>query len=402
MTEYTGIDSARAWLMAALAFVTCFVIFGVVYSFGAFFKPMAAEFGASRANTSAVFSITAFIYNLLGIAGGHLTDRMGPRPVMMVGAVAMGIGLVATALISHIWVGYLTYGIGVGIGVACTYVPVLAAVGGWFKSRRNTALGITVSGIGCGTLAVAPLAAALIQRFGWREAYVMMGIASAIILFTIALLIQPPPVPTVSGHLNLARAARTPNFILLWAASVLASVAIYFPFVYLPEFAHSRGASEVAAAALVGFVGAASIAGRLGLGAIADRTGIIHLYKASALILGASYIIWIFAGSYAAMVLFAIVMGSAYGGMVALSPAVVAELFGVQGLGAMLGALYTSSAISALGGPPLAGWVIDSTGSYQWAAVFAGAAGLAGFLILLPIRSENATSRQVVGEERLV
>jgi MFS family permease len=382
------LDSPHAWLMAAMAFGACFVVFGIVYSFGAFFNPMAAEFGASRADTSAVFSITACVYNLLGVAAGHLADRFGPRPVMIAGAIAMGLGLVATASIDRLWVGYLTYGAGIGIGVACTYVPMLAVVGGWFLRRRNSALGIAVSGIGCGTLAIAPLAAALIERFGWRESDVIMGLGGAAILLAIALVADAPPEPAVTGPFTLSRAARTPSFVLLYVASVLSSIAIYVPFVYLPEFAHSRGASEVGAAALVGFIGAASIAGRLGLGTMADRVGIISLYKASVLVLGLSYLLWIESQSYAMLAAFAIIMGAAYGGMVALSPAVVAQLFGVRGLGAMLGALYTSSAVSALAGPPLAGMIIDRTGSYLWAAALAGISGVVGFIVLLPLDRE--------------
>jgi MFS family permease len=193
--------------------------------------------------------------------------------------------------------------------------------------------------------------------------------------------------PASRHHLHLTRAVRTPNFIMLYVASILSSIAIYMPFVFLPDFAHSHGASQVSAAALVGFIGAASIAGRLALGAIADRTGIISIYKASMLLVGLSYALWMLSNSYAVLVLFAITMGAAYGGMIALSPAVVAELFGVQGLGAMLGALYTGSSISALTGPPLAGFVIDHTGNYLWAAILGGGSGIVGFLILLPLGS---------------
>src|SRR5207253_6624232 len=78
-------------------------------------------------------------------------------------------------------------------------------------------------------------------------------------------------------------------------------------------------------------------------------------------------------------------MGSAYGGLVALSPAVVAQLFGVEGLGGMLGALFTSSSLSSLAGPPIVGLLIDYTGSYLWPAIFAGASGLAAFLVLIPL-----------------
>jgi MFS family permease len=127
------------------------------------------------------------------------------------------------------------------------------------------------------------------------------------------------------------------------------------------------------------------VVGRLGLGRIAERTGIIPLYKASTLLLGLSFGLWIVAHSYGVLVAFAIVMGMAYGGMIALSPAVVAELFGVRGLGALLGALYTGSAFSALTGPPLAGFVIDSTGSYLGAAALAGVAGIVGYLVIIPL-----------------
>ncbi|MBF6559964.1 MAG: MFS transporter [Candidatus Binataceae bacterium] len=382
-------DSPRAWLMAATAFFSCFTIFGVVYSFGAFFKPMAAEFGQSRAHTSAVFSITACIYNLLGLAGGHLADRFGPRPIVITGAFAMGAGLVATSMAGSLWLGCVAYGLGVGVGVACVYVPMLAVVSGWFIKRRTTALGIAVSGVGGGTLVVAPIAAALIVHLGWRESYAILGVASALGLLGCALIIEAPPAhmtPAVAP-MHLTAAMRTPEFAMLYAAGVLSSVAIYMPFVYLPDFAHGRGASQVAAAALVGVVGAASVAGRLGIGTIADRAGIIPLYKLSMLILGLSYGLWMVAHSYAALAVFALVMGAAYGAMIALSPAVVAELFGVPGLGALIGALYTSSAISALAGPPLAGFVIDRTGGYTWALALAGATAVAGFLIIVPLRN---------------
>lgn len=388
-----GLDSPHAWRMAVAAFFACFVIFGVVYSFGAFFKPMAAQFGADRAQTSAVFSITACIYNLLGFAGGHLADRFGPRRVLLTGALAMGLGLVATSLIDRLWIGYLTYGLGIGIGVGCTYVPVLAMVGGWFDRRRTTALGLAVSGVGGGTLVVAPIAAALIVHFGWRESYVIMGLSSTLMLAACAMLIEAPPVHTTSAltPITLTRAMRSPDFLMLYVAMVLVSVSIYIPFVYLPDFAHSRGVSSVSAAALVGFIGASSVVGRLGLGSVAARTGIIPLYRTSTLILGLSFGLWIVSRSYPVMVVFTIVMGLAYGGMIALSPAVVAELFGVRGLGAMLGVLYTSSAISALTGTPLAGFVIDRTGSYLWAAGLAGAAGVIGFLVLLPLGRTHET-----------
>src|SRR6185437_16447994 len=168
-------DGRGAWAMVGAAFVVGFVVFGVTYSFGAFLKPMGAEFGSGRAATSAFFSITGLIFYLLGSVTGHVSDRFGPRVIVGIGAATMGAGLVLTAFIGKVWVGYLTYGIGVGVGAACVYVPSLAIIGGWFVRRRNTALGIAAAGTGCGTLLMPPLAAWMIERYGWRTTDLVLG-----------------------------------------------------------------------------------------------------------------------------------------------------------------------------------------------------------------------------------
>jgi MFS family permease len=192
----------------------------------------------------------------------------------------------------------------------------------------------------------------------------------------------------VSG-LKLGQAIRTRTFALLYAASLLTSAALYVPFVFLPAFAHNRGAGQVAAAALVGLIGAASIVGRLGLATLADRFGSIRLYQLSFLTLGLSYGIWLGANSYGWLVVFTIIMGIGYGGYVGLSPAVTAEFFGIEGLGRVLGTFYTSAGFGALIGPPLAGLIIDRTGSYRWAIVMALTMAMAAFCALLPLQGHS-------------
>ncbi len=378
-------DSPRAWRMTAAAFVAMFASYGIAYSFGAFFKPMAEEFGAARSQTSVVFSLTVFVWSMLGSLAGHLADRIGPRIVVSVGAIVMATGLILTAFIDHLWVGYLTYSLGVGIGIATAYVPMIAVVGGWFLKRRNTALGIAVAGIGCGTVTVAPLAAALIQRFGWRNTDIVFGIAGAAILLGCAIVVERPPVHVVPSEIKVREAIRTPAFGLLYLNSFLSSLALFVPFVYLPAFAHDHGTSEVAAAALVGVIGGASVAGRLGLGALADRAGVISLMKACYLVLAVSFAIWLVGTTYSVLVIFALVLGAGYGGFVALSPAVLAELFGVNKLGTVMGILYTSGGVGALLGPPLAGVIIDWTGSYRWAIVYSLIGALASYAVLIPL-----------------
>jgi MFS family permease len=376
------VDSSRAWLMVAGAFWSMFTVFGVLYSFGAFLTPLMVEFRASHGAVSAMFSIAVLGYFFLGALTGRLTDRFGPRPVLGAGALIMGAGMILTAFIDRLWIGYLTYGVGIGVGVACGWVPTVAVVGGWFRRRRSAALGLAVSGIGVGTLAVAPLAAWLIQRWGWRATAMGLGSFAVISLLTCAAVLKRPPIPAATVKLDVGRAVRTPAFAILYLSWLAYAGALFIPFTFLPTYATEHGASATAGAALSGIIGMASVVGRSAFGALANRFGTIRLYRAGYLVYGLSFCLWLSARSYGWLVMFALAMGSAYGGVVALSPAVVAQLFGIEGLGVMIGTLYTGGGIGVMLGPPVAGLLIDVSGSYTGAIVFAMAMLALGFAAL--------------------
>jgi MFS family permease len=107
-------DSARAWLVVAAPFGALFVIFGVAFSFGAFFEPIAAEFGTGRGATSVVFSLTSLLFFTFGAISGPAADRFGSRPLLLAGAAAFGLELAGTAYADRLWIAYATYGAGVG------------------------------------------------------------------------------------------------------------------------------------------------------------------------------------------------------------------------------------------------------------------------------------------------
>lgn len=369
-----------------VAFTVGFVVFGTMYSFGAFFEPMAGEFRASRAATSAFFSITGLIFYLAGSVAGHFGDRLGPAVMTALGAAVMGGGLVLTGFIGQMWEGYLTYGIGVGIGAACAYMPTLAILGGWFNRQRNAALGTAAAGTGCGMLVVPPLSAALIERFGWRVTSMIVGVGCAVLLALVAMLVRPPPLAAADVHRPLGGIVRSFEFLMLYASWVLATIALFVPFVFLPAYVAIHGGDQVAGAALLSLLGGVSILGRLGIGVFTDRIGTTRLLKAAVLLMAVSNLIWIIAPSYVWLVGFAVTLGLGYGLRIALMPAVLIELFGVQNLGAILGIFFTASGISAVVGPLLAGFIVDATGSYDWGIAFALVAGTLGFAAVALLR----------------
>lgn len=376
-----GLDSAVGWRQVLAAFITLVALFGVAYSFGAFFGSMADEFGASKGLVAGLFSISTFLYFTLGIFTGRIADRIGARPVMIVGAIVMALGLLATSRVNSIWLGFATYGIGVGSGVACGYVPLVASVGGWFEQKRTMALGIAVAGIGLGTLLGAPIANALIDAYGWRTTYVIFAFGSLVMILGASLLVRRPPTQMADAR-PLGEVIRLPVFLVLYASMALLSLTLFTPFVFLAEYAKDNGIGSGAAAVLIGLIGLTSILGRLSLGALAGRFGAVRLYQTCFLVLSLSYVLWLIAGdSYPILAMFVIIMGTAYGGFIALAPAVAAMSFGPNGLGGVLGALYTAAGLGGLIGPPITGAIIERSG-YSAAIFSAMIIGLISTAIL--------------------
>ena len=360
-----------------------FSTFGVAYSFGAFFESMGEEFGSGSGATSLFFSFTVSLSFLFGLRTGRWVDRVGPRKVLLAGAASLMGGLLLTAAAPNIWTGYLTYGVGVGFAMACGYVPMVATVGGWFQRKRATALGVAVAGIGLGTLVGSPLAAWLIDQTSWRSTYVIFAIGGGALMLTAASLAAVgPAAASAAKPRSLLELLRDFRFAMLYLSMVFASFALFVPFVFLGNYASDQNIASVKAAALVGVIGGASVVGRLGLGGLGDRFDATVIYEASFVLMALSHFIWFVAGgSYGALLTYAIIFGIAYGGFIALSPAVVADVFGMEGLGGVIGTLYTAAAIGSLGGPPLAGVLIDQW-SYRTAIVFAIAMSSAAVVAL--------------------
>ncbi|MEM9041036.1 MAG: MCT family MFS transporter [Actinomycetota bacterium] len=385
------VDSGRSWAIAAAAFGSTFAVFGVAYSFGAFFDSMSEEFDSGRGETALLFSLTTFLYFVLGLATGRWSDRVGPRPVLLTGAVAMLVGLWATSLADSLWVGLATYALGVGIAVACGYVPMVALVGGWFERRRTLALGVAVAGIGLGTLVMAPVSSWLIDQHGWRTAYRILAVGATAILLVCAVVARRAPVDAGGDEIPpLSKTARDPAFRTLFGSALLMSLSLFVPFVFLVEYAEESGVDSGPAALLVGLIGGSSIVGRLALGTFAPRLGLTRIYQGCFATMGVSFLVWWAADDrYAVLVLFAVVLGVAYGGFIALSPAVAAQLFGPVGLGGILGFLYTSAGVGGLVGPPVAGAVIDARG-YPTVIVAAAVLTFGAFAVLLRLPRDPA------------
>lgn len=369
------------------------VVYGVAYSYGQFLKPIAQAFGAGQGAGSASFSITVLLGFGLSVVTGPLADRVGARAMLVGGAVCMGLGLWMTAFAGTLSQAYLAYGLGTGVGLACVYVPVLAAIGRRFDTGRALATGIVVTGVGAGTLLGSPLAAWLITQVGWRGAYLWMAGGAGLLLLACAVLIGPAPVRAAAA-LPVAQRHGRRAFRWLYGSTVLINVVIYVPYVHLSAAAQQMGVSLVSAAGLISAIGLSNVGGRLLASAAAQRVDPMRLFGGCHLGLSLSFLAWILADSYAGLLGFAVVFGASHGAYSALIPVVVAQCFGTARLGKDLGILFTALGIGSAIGSPLAGYLLESTGSYNHALAGLVAIGLGGAFALANMRaSHGATVR---------
>ena len=275
---------------------------------------------------------------------------------------------------------YAAYGIGVGLGIGCSYVPSVGAVQRWFLRRRGFASGLAVSGIGVGTLVVPPLASLLIDALGWRETYLVLGVVAIVAGAGMAILIEDDPgrrglgvdgdPPTVAARAqasapdSVGSAITSRRFIGLYASCFICSFGLFVPFVHLVPYALDYGITSSAAVLLVGAIGVGSTAGRFLLGGLADRLGRPLSFLIMFVGMGLSFVMWLFSVSLWGLAAFALVYGLFYGGFVALAPAVVIDYFGERHASSLIGILYTSVAFGTLVGPSVAGFVFDISHSY--------------------------------------
>ena len=368
------------WLVVAAAFAVTFVGFGSAYTFSAFVGPLQKDFVASRAAVSFVFSLAGFLYFGFGIVSGPLADRWGSRRLAVVGMLLTGIGLASASAARSLTEIYAAYGLGVGLGVGCSYVPAVGAVQRWFAKRRGFASGLAVSGIGVGTLIMPPLASLLIAALGWREAYLVLGGLAAFVGVGMALLIENDPSdrglgpdgdPLPSGGerrraagATLGEAMRSRRFINLYIACLICSFGVFVPFVHLAPYAVDHGIRQSIAVMLLGAIGVGSTAGRFLLGGLADRMGrraaLVMMFIGMALALA----VWAVSTEVWSLAAFAFAYGVFYGGWVAVLPAVVMDYFGGRNVSGTIGVLYTSVAFGTLIGPSAAGLAFDVTQSY--------------------------------------
>jgi MFS family permease len=413
------------WIIVAVSMVMLGMLAGIVYTFGIFFKSLIVEFGWSRTAISGVLTTYWICHAIFAIPVGWISDRYGPRPLLLVCNLLGASGLILITQVSSLWQMYIFYGVMVGCGFAGTFVLLTATTARWFLRRRGLALGIVACGIGLGTMVMAPLVERLISGFGWRGAYLGLGIMSFATMVLPALLIYKEPnvlgllsygqskqilrtekennipkgVQNEDNGFSVSDIVHFKQYWIILAVYMLFFICMQMVMTHLYNYATDSGISGSEAASFISIAGGSSIIGRLGIGIISDRLGsktaVLLCLLLTLISFGfvlSAYTVWMF-------YLFAIIFGLTYGGLIPLMPGITSYFFGLKSLGFVVGATMAAASLGGAIGPLLGGVVFDYTGSYRVAFALAAGLSLAGIvltLLLRPLGQSHCGSKKVL------
>jgi MFS family permease len=378
-----------------------------IYSLGSLTLPMSHDLGWSRAETQGIFTWMTVGNLVAAPALGWWLDRHGVRAVTLWSTAGMAVGFALLGIATQsLWSAYLIAFFTALVGVGTSPITWTRVIVAWFSSARGQALGFALAGTGVSAALVPSYTVWLIERFGWRGAY--LGLAALSVAFALplalALLRDPPahdPAATASAGEHAARAPATASapsaaaaaagftsyrFWILTAAFVLVGGSLAGIIAHLVPMLSDRGVAPALAAKVAGFVGISVIAGRIVTGYLLDRfwaPGVAFIVLGmpiiSCLLLASG-----FGGINGALVA-AVLVGLAAGAEFDLMSFLVSRYFGAWRYGMLYSCLYAAFKLSAGLSAPLFGGVFDAQGSYSSILYGAGGALLlgAGLLLLL-------------------
>lgn len=376
---------------------------GLNYTFGIFFKPLIAEFGWSRAVTSAAYSIMTMMSGFLGMVAGRLSDKFGPRVVCTVSGVFLGSGFILMSQVSSIWHVYLVYGFIVAAGIGVCWPVLMPLVPRWFIVRKGLMSGILSSGVGLGTLVFPPIASLLIGAIDWRSSYIIFGATALVLIPLAARFLKRAPrnmeqrpievdelkleiVNPKGAGLDFRQAIRTKQFIFMCIIYFCFGFCYHSVMVHIVPHAMELGITTIIAASIVSMIGGLSIVCKVIMGYAGDKLGIKSSLIFSFILLFLCFLWLQFARELWMFYLFTAIFALAYGGAMSLQALMLGELFGLLSSGIIMGTVTFVYTIGGATGAFVAGYIFDITNHYNIAFVFNAILAITAAILTILLR----------------
>ncbi|MEO6744380.1 MAG: MFS transporter [Caldimonas sp.] len=382
------------WIIVAAGGALGCVAIGGLFSLPVFLRPIAQDTGWSTTGISTAMTL-AFVALALGSIGwGYLSDRVGPRIVVLAGSVLLATGLALASLATSLLAFQVLFGVVVGISAAAIFAPLMACVTGWFDTRRSLAVSLVSAGMGMAPMTMSPLAAWLIEGHDWRGSLQIIAALSAAVMVPLAMLIRRPPAlaqdasAATSGAapepaLSVGQAMRSAPFLILVLTSFLSCATHSGPIFHTVSYAVTCGIPLMAAVSIYSLEGLAGMGGRLVFGLLGDRFGAARVLVLALLAQAIVVLGYVYARELGSFYTVAALFGFTYAGVMPLFAVIARENFPLRMMGTVIGSTTMASSLGMALGPVLGGFIYDTFTSYAWLFVGAFALGIGAFLAAL-------------------
>jgi MFS family permease len=391
-------DSTYRWVIVAAGGLLGCVAIGAMFSLPVFLLPISRDSGWAVSGVSMAMTIAFLAMALASMAWGTLADRIGPRPVVLIGSIVLAASLALASQAASLLQFQLLFGLIVGGAIAAIFAPMMACVTGWFDTHRSLAVSLVSAGMGMAPMTMSPLAAWLVSSYDWRTSMLLIAGLAAALMIPAALLVRRPPAlaggtaaarsteDQPQSEMSMGQAIRSPQFIILVLTNFFCCATHSGPIFHTVSYAITCGIPMIAAVSIYSVEGLAGMGGRIAFGVLGDRLGAKRVLVFGLLAQAFGALAFVFAGGLAAFYGAAAVFGFIYAGVMPLYAVIARENFPLRMMGTVIGGTAMAGGLGMAIGPLAGGLIYDALGTYTWLYVGSWAIGIGAFLIAMTFR----------------
>jgi MFS family permease len=395
-------NSHYRWVIVAAGGLLGCVAIGAMFSLPVLLRPISVDTGWSVTGVSTAMTIGFVALAVGSVAWGNLSDRFGPRVIVLTGSVVLAASVALASRATSLIEFQLLFGLFVGGATAAIFAPMMACVTGWFDTHRSLAVSLVSAGMGMAPLTMSPLVARLVTTHDWRTTMLIVAAIVAAVMIPVSFLVHRPPAlaaanvatplgaATNSGaranEMTLGHAVRSPQFIILLLTNFFCCATHSGPIFHTVSYAITCGIPLVAAVSIYSMEGFAGLGGRVVFGLLGDRFGAKRVLVTGLLVQAFGALAYVFVRELAAFYAVAALFGFIYAGVMPLYSVLARENFPLKMMGTIIGGIAMAGSFGMATGPLAGGLIYDAFASYQWLYVGAFALGLGAFFIATTFR----------------
>lgn len=385
------------WVIVAAGGLLGCIAIGAMFSLPVFLQPIAKDTGWSVTGISSAMTVGFLAMAFASMVWGNLSDRWGPRPVVLIGSTLLAVAIALSSLATSLLAFQFVFGLVVGVATAAVFAPMMACVTGWFDTHRSLAVSLVSAGMGMAPIVMSPFAAWLVSSYDWRTAMQIIALVVAMVMIPASFLVRPAPALAKSGggeaaeeggkpSMTVGEVLKSPPFLILFFTNFLCCATHSGPIFHTVSYALTCGIPMMAAVSIYSIEGLAGMGGRVAFGLLGDRFGAKQVLVLGLLVQAFGALAYVFAQGLGSFYVVAGLFGFIYAGVMPLYAVIARENFPLHMMGTVIGGTAMAGSLGMALGPVAGGLIYDSFASYTWLYVGSWGIGIGAFLIALTFK----------------